>query len=476
MERNEAVVHPEYWGRSGQTVLGVRRFRTGACNRGGSMGLIRMTKWRTLVLATVGFNFSFLIWFSFAPFTGPMAEEFGLSRAEIGILASAAIWLAPFGRILTGWLSDKFGAPAVFAIVLTYVGVFSMASAFAQSYTVFFIERLIVATAGITFVIGIQHVSEWFEEENLGLAEGIYAGIGNAGAAGGALILPRVFGTNWSGPLFSTNWRAAFFYTGVISIFLAIAYYTLGEAAKSDEKRQATKDSASFKGWFYTATRYGTVVLALAYVMTFGLELSMNGWLATYYREGFNTQNLVLASTFAATFSVAAGLLRPIGGYVSDLVARKEKNILPFFTGRYREQWTFVSLCFVVLTMFGMTLAGLSGQVMIAVGAGFLVGMGCAFSEGAIFAQVPSMFPDSSGAVAGVVGGIGTVGGIAYPLIYSAPFLPNLHTGYSVVAVTMIPIVLLAAWVFQPARAAVASEAGFTEGGTDPAAPTADDD
>ncbi|WP_336025554.1 MFS transporter [Halobellus salinisoli] len=421
-----------------------------------------MTKYRTLLLATVGFNFSFLIWFSFAPFTGPMAEEFGLSLAEIGILASAAIWLAPFGRILTGWLSDKYGAPTVFAIVLGYVGVFSMASAFAQSYAVFFIERLIVATAGITFVIGIQHVSEWFEEGELGTAEGIYAGIGNAGAAGGALVLPRVFGEGWSGPLFQTNWRAAFFYTGVVSIVLAVAYYALGEAAKSDAKRQATKDNASFRGWFYTATRYGTVVLALAYVMTFGLELSMNGWLATYYREGFATNDLVLASTFAATFSIAAGLLRPIGGYVSDVLARNEKDILPFFTGRYREQWTFLTLCFVVCSMLGMTAAGLTGEVLIAVAAGFLVGTGCALAEGSIFAQVPAMFPNSSGAVAGVVGGVGTVGGIVYPLVYSAQFLPNLHTGYSIVAASMIPIVLLTAWVFQPKIASVANEDGFT--------------
>ncbi len=426
------------------------------------MSLIRMTKYRTLLLATVGFNFSFLIWFSFAPFTGPMAEEFGLSLAEIGILASAAIWLAPFGRILTGWLSDKYGAPTVFAIVLGYVGVFSMASAFAQSYAVFFIERLIVATAGITFVIGIQHVSEWFEEGELGTAEGIYAGIGNAGAAGGALVLPRVFGEGWSGPLFQTNWRAAFFYTGVVSIVLAVAYYALGEAAKSDAKRQATKDNASFRGWFYTATRYGTVVLALAYVMTFGLELSMNGWLATYYREGFATNDLVLASTFAATFSIAAGLLRPIGGYVSDVLARNEKDILPFFTGRYREQWTFLTLCFVVCSMLGMTAAGLTGEVLIAVAAGFLVGTGCALAEGSIFAQVPAMFPNSSGAVAGVVGGVGTVGGIVYPLVYSAQFLPNLHTGYSIVAASMIPIVLLTAWVFQPKIASVANEDGFT--------------
>jgi len=436
-----------------------------------------MTKYRTLLLATVGFNFSFLIWFSFAPFTGPMAEEFGLSVAEIGILASAAIWLAPFGRILTGWLSDRFGAPTVFAIVLGYVGVFSMWSAVAQDYTVFFLTRLIVATAGITFVIGIQHVSEWFPEEQLGTAEGIYAGIGNAGAAGGALILPRVFGTGWSGPLFSTNWRAAFFYTGIVAILLGAVYFVFGEAAKSEEKRQATADSASFKDWIYTATRYGTVVLALAYVMTFGLELSMNGWLATYYREGFNTENLVLASTFAATFSVAAGLLRPIGGYVSDRLARAERNILPIFEGRYREQWTFVSLCFVVLTMFGMTIAGLSGQVLVAVAAGFLVGIGCAFSEGAIFAQVPAMFPNSSGAVAGVVGGVGTVGGIVYPLVYAAPFLASLHVGYSIVAASMIPIVLLAAWVFRPHVAKKATESGFlVTGDATASASIADDD
>jgi NNP family nitrate/nitrite transporter-like MFS transporter len=439
------------------------------------MGLIRMTKWRTLVLATVGFNFSFLIWFSFAPFTGPMADEFGLSLAEIGILASAAIWLAPFGRILTGWLSDKYGAPTVFAIVLAYVGVFSMASAFAQNYTVFFVERLIVATAGITFVIGIQHVSEWFEADQLGTAEGIYAGIGNAGAAGGALILPRVFPTTWSGPLFETNWRAAFFYTGIVSIGLAIAYYLLGEAARSDEKRRATEESASFTDWVHTATRYGTVVLALAYIMSFGLELSMNGWLATYYREGFDTSTLVLASTFAATFSVAAGLLRPIGGYVSDRLAREERNILPIFEGRYREQWTFVALSFIVCSMVLMTVAGLSGIVLAAVGAGFVVGMACAFAEGAIFAQVPAMFPDSSGAVAGVVGGIGTVGGIVYPLVYSATMFPNLHVGYAVVAVSMLPIVLLNAWVYRPEIARRAHLDGLLDRSTDSSTPSGDD-
>jgi len=203
----------------------------------------------------------------------------------------------------------------------------------------------------------------------------------------------------------------------------------------------------------------------------------MNGWLATYYREGFDESNLVVASTFAATFSVAAGLLRPIGGYTSDYLANNEIDVLPVFEGRYREQWTFVSLCFIVVAMVAMTFAGLSGMVMAAVVTGFVVGMACAFAEGAIFAQVPAMFPNSSGQVAGVVGGIGTVGGIVYPLVYSEALfpLPSMHHGYAVVAVSMIPIVLLTAWVFQPAVAERANTDGFLGSSEQGGASAADD-
>ncbi|WP_049894215.1 MFS transporter [Halogranum rubrum] len=432
-----------------------------------------MTKWRTLVLATMAFNLSFLIWFSFAPFTGPIADEFGLSLTDLGILASAAIWSAPPGRILTGWLSDRYGASSVFAIVLAYVGVFSMASAFATSYEVFFVERLVVASAGITFVVGIQHVAQWFPEEQLGTAEGIYAGIGNAGAAGGALVLPRVFG-EWSGPLFDTGWRAAFFYTGIVSLVMAVVYYSIGQDAVTETKAEATSDSATLSSWVHVATRYGVVALALGYVMSFGLEISMNGWLPTYFREGFGS-NLVIASTFAATFSLAAGLLRPIGGYMSDWVVRTETNILPVFTGRYREQWTVLCMCFIVTAMAGLTLAGQTGSVLLTVVVGFLVGTACAFTEGAIFAQVPAMFPERSGAAAGVVGGIGTFGGIGFPLVYSyAAETGMIHSGYIVVAAIMVPIVLLNAYVARPKIAERAHIDGFF-GGSDAGYGTSDD-
>jgi NNP family nitrate/nitrite transporter-like MFS transporter len=436
-------------------------------------------KYKNLLLATAMFNLGFTIWFSFSAYTEGIAEEFGLSVAEIGVVASAAIVAVPLGRIVIGPLTDKYGAPVTACGTMVLVGAFAIVSAFAETYTVFTASRILASLAGITFVIGIQHVAEWFEEENLGLAEGIYAGIGNAGAGlGSLLILPAIFGPGYAGPIFDTNWRAAFFYTGVAAIGVGITYFVLGDAAKSAAKREATAEGVTFKQWLFVATRYGAVVLSAAYVMTFGLELAMNGWLATYYREAFGQGNLQVAAAFAATFSIAAGLLRPVGGWVSDVFMRKRIDVLARFRGRHREQWTFFTLSFVVLSMFGMTAAGLSGRLYVAIGAAFLVGLGCAFSEGAIFAQVPSMFPDNSGSVAGIVGGIGSSGGVLYPLIFSSTLLPNLHVGYALAGLTMIPIVLLSGWIFRPDIAERATDDGFLLE-EDPAAgsgvPTADD-
>ncbi|GAB3041587.1 MFS transporter [Natronobiforma cellulositropha] len=419
-------------------------------------------KWINLLLATAMFNLGFVIWFSFAPFTGEIGTEFGLTTAQLGLVASLAVIAVPIGRIIVGPLTDRFGAPRVACATLVLVGTFSIISAFAQTYEVFTASRVIASLAGITFVIGIQHVAQWFEEENLGLAEGIFAGVGNAGAGLGAYFtLPRIFGEGYSDPIFAANWRAAFFYTGALAIVLGILYLVFGQAAKTEERRLAAKEGVTLEQWLYIATRHAAVVLAAAYIMTFGLEVAMNGWLGTYYREGFSQDNLVIAATFAATFSIAAGLLRPLGGYISDVVARNEKDILPWFEGRYREQWTFATMSWVVIALFGMTAAGLTGNVYLAVAAGFLVGVGCAFSEGAIFAQVPAMFPNNSGTVAGIVGGVGTVGGTVYPLMFAAPFLPNLHVGYALVGLTMIPILLLTAWVFQPHIAERSTEDGW---------------
>ena len=425
-------------------------------------------KWRTLGLATTGLTVVFLVWFSFAPFTGALRAEFGLSLAEVGLLASAAVWGAPLGQMVTGWCSDRFGATTVFPAVLAVLGAASVASALATTYEAFFAARLVVSVAGTAFAVGIQHVSQWFPDEQLGTATGIYAGVGNAGAAGSGLVLPRAFGTDW---------RAAFLAVGVAALVVAVAYYALGEdaPATADDPSPGSASTGD-RGWLHAATRYGTVALALAYLASFGIELSLNGWLPTYFRDGFG-QSATRAATFAAAFSLAAGLLRPLGGYVSDVLARHGRDVLPVFAGRYREQWTFACLCAVSCSLVALAAAGRTGALWPTVGAVVLVGAACAFAEGAVFAQVPATFPERSGTAAGVVGGVGTCGGIAFPLVLSgAAHRFGFHDGYLAVAALTLPALAVAAWAFRPAVAARANVAGLTDTGSPTSFAEGDDD
>jgi NNP family nitrate/nitrite transporter-like MFS transporter len=119
-----------------------------------------------LVLATVAFFWAFLMWFSTAAFSPSIGEFYGLTTGQLALLASSAIWLAPPGRVLAGWAADRLGAHNVFAIILGYSGIVSIASAFASGvgfltdFQVLFVERMVVASAGVSFVVGIQHVAQ----------------------------------------------------------------------------------------------------------------------------------------------------------------------------------------------------------------------------------------------------------------------------------------------------------------------------
>ena len=99
-----------------------------------------------LGIATLGFFWCFLMWFSTAAFSPSIAAHYHLSIKALGLLASSAIWMAPVGRIAAGWASDRFGAPRTFASILAACGLVSIASAYNVSYELLFIELLLKYT------------------------------------------------------------------------------------------------------------------------------------------------------------------------------------------------------------------------------------------------------------------------------------------------------------------------------------------
>ncbi|GAD53245.1 nitrate/nitrite transporter [Halarchaeum acidiphilum MH1-52-1] len=414
-------------------------------------------KTKQLVIATVGFFWAFLLWFSTAAFSTSISSEFTLTTGGLALLASSALWLAPPGRVIAGWAADRFGAHNVFAVILGYSGLMSIASAFAVSYDVLFVERLIVASAGISFVVGIQHVSQWFDEHEIGTAEGIYAGTGNAGAGVGALVLPRLYGTHFS---------EAFLHLGLVALVIAVVYKWRGEPARNRATAETARENSNLKSTLYVWTRYAAIALLLAYAMSFGLEIAMNSWLPTYYATGFQDAIASLgfssvaaiqtaAGTFAAVQSFNASLWRPFSGYMSDLWQRKGWTPYPFLsTGQGyapRIHWLFTALCLIIVMMCALTAAGLLGVLPLSVVilAGF--GICVSFGTGGVFAIVPVMFRERPGVAAGFIGGVSTAGGIVYPLVYG--WVPNIHTGYVLVAaVLFVPFALFFTWVMRSDR------------------------
>jgi NNP family nitrate/nitrite transporter-like MFS transporter len=404
-----------------------------------------------LIIATLGFFWCFLMWFSTAAFSPSIAANYHLNIKALGLLASSAIWMAPIGRVLAGWASDHFGAPRTFALILAGCGCMSIASAFTTDYRILFIERIVVAVAGVSFVVGIQHVAQWFNADEIGTAEGLYAGTGNAGAGVGALFLPRIFGTDY---------HSAFLWLGVFAIVIAGWYLLRGSAAKSTEQRDLVRVHSNLRDTVFVWSRYIAIALMLAYAMSFGLEIAMNAWLPGYFTRGFHQEILALgftgvagiqiaAGTFAAVGSFTASLFRPFAGFMSDLFQRRNWTPVPFIAKSLpyapRLHWLAISLIFITLAMTGMTIAGISGSLHLSVAVLVALGVFISFGTGGTFALVPLLFPDRPGAAAGFVGGVSTAAGIVYPLVFAGG--ANIHLGYSLVALYMfLPFVLFYFW------------------------------
>jgi len=404
-----------------------------------------------LIIATVGFFWCFLMWFSTAAFSPSIAANYHLSIKALGLLASSAIWMAPVGRVVAGWASDRFGAPRTFAFILAACGLISIASAYTVNYRLLFIERVIVAIAGVSFVIGIQHVAQWFDAHEIGTAEGLYAGTGNVGAGAGALLLPRVFGTNY---------HSAFLWLGVIAIGIAGWYLVRGHAARTIQQGELVRGRSDLRGTIFVWSRYIAIALMLAYAMSFGLEIAMNAWLPGYFTRGFHSAILALgftgvagvqiaAGTFAAVQSFTASLFRPFSGFMSDLFQQKGWTPLPFIAKNLpyapRLHWLGSSLILISLAMAGLTAAGLSGSLHMSVSVLVVLGICISCGTGGTFALVPLLFPDRPGSAAGFIGGVSTAAAIVYPLIFSRG--ANIHIGYlHVVLFMFLPFVLFYFW------------------------------
>ncbi len=188
---------------------------------------LRLLDFSNISVATLHFTwFAFLInfvmWFSLPPLKPLITASISMTPQQWAALLTLNVALTIPARILVGSLVDKFGPRAIYSALLIFSGVILIAFATAQTFEQLALFRFLLGFVGAGFVIGIRLVGEWFPARQVGLAEGIYGGWGNFGAAAAGFVLPllaiHVFGGE-------DGWRYAMGTAAIIAMLYGIAFY-----------------------------------------------------------------------------------------------------------------------------------------------------------------------------------------------------------------------------------------------------------
>jgi len=170
-------------------------------------------------------------------------------------------------------------------------------------------------------------------------------------------------------------------------------------------------------------------VLDIAYMITFGSELTVVSILPLLFKDTFGL-SLTVAGFLGASFGMTTFFARPIGGWLSDRFGRRLA-----LTG---------SLAGTALGYFGMSQIGPATGVLFAVAVTFACSLFVNAGNGAVYAMLPLIKRRLTGQIAGMVGAFGNVGGVLYLTLYS---FVSINTFFLFAAATAI-VGLALAWTF----------------------------
>jgi MFS transporter, NNP family, nitrate/nitrite transporter len=167
-----------------------------------------------------------MVWFSFAPFATTIQHELHLTATQLKVLAICNLALTIPARIAIGMILDRYGPRLTFSALLMFAVVPCLLTATAHDFNQLVWSSLINGIMGAGFVAGVRMVAEWFPSKEIGLAQGIYGGWGNFGAAASGFCLPLLAITiaSFTGGT-TLNWRIAIATIGLIAALYGSIYF-----------------------------------------------------------------------------------------------------------------------------------------------------------------------------------------------------------------------------------------------------------
>jgi MFS transporter, NNP family, nitrate/nitrite transporter len=335
-----------------------------------------------LALATGAFALCFAVFGSVSAMMPVLRKQFHLAPVQVSVAMAIPVLLGSLGRIPLGMLADRLGGRKVFTWTMVLSVIAAVLMGKVHSYPQLLLFGFFTGIALASFSVGVAFVSGWYPPAKQGFALGVY-GAGNIGQSLAAFGAPLMF--PYAG-LRNTFW----IFGAILAVWAALFFLFSKDAPRAAQPKslmQMVRPLSEQMSW----------VLSLFYFLTFGGFVAMSIYLPMFLTDLFKLTPQD-AGLRTAGFVLLATAMRPLGGWLSDRVGGLAilTWIFPFVTA--------MALLMTMETMVPFTIGAL--------GMAAAIGLG----NGAVFKLVPQYFPQSVGAVTGLVGAMGGLGGFFPPL------------------------------------------------------------
>ena len=363
--------------------------------------------WSVLIASTLAFTVCFMVWMMFAVVGIPIKQMLDLNATEFGLLMAMPVLSGSLVRVPLGIWTDRFGGRIVMAALLAITVPAIWAISFATQFWHFLAIGLVLGLAGGAFSVGTPYVARWFPKERQGMAMGVF-GAGNSGAAVNKFVAPVI--------LVAFGWKAVPHVYAAIMLAALVVFWLMSHS----DPRHLVPSHVKFSDQLKLLKDPRVLKYCQYYSIVFGGYVALALWMVQYYVGEYGL-DIRVAALLAACFSLPGGVLRAIGGMLSDKY------------GAHSVTWWVMWVSWICLFLLSypqtdFTIATVNGpktfhiglNVYVFTGIMFLLGICWAFGKASVFKYISDDYPQNIGTISGIVGLAGGMGGFVLPIMFGA--------------------------------------------------------
>jgi len=437
---------------------------------------------RAFHFSWLGFLTAFTGWFAIPPLLVTITEDLKLSKDQEASSNIAAVSSTILFRILVGPLTDRIGPKRVMGLLLMLGAIPIGLSGLVTTFDGLIAVRIFIGILGATFVPCQAWTTHMFNRNIVGSANALAGGWGNMGGGLTYILMPLVFGgLVGSGLSNHVAWRVAMvipaclcFIVGISCLLFVddcpqgqwrnhnlnvggtdvtnmkneknekeVQTVTITDDSKEprlveEEKQIDNKvhDKTHDKSVKSIMLKFGlalknhnVIILMIMYACSFGVELAVDNVIGIFFASEFGLDQHA-SSYIGSSFGLMNIFSRASGGFISDY-ANSKMGI----RGRLLIQFLCLFFEGVFLIVFRYSLGSLAPAIVVLIIFSYFTQACC----GTSFGIVPFVDPAIMGAISGLVGAGGNIGGFFFNYVFKW-YAYDKPTGFLVLGIAVLAV------------------------------------